>query len=576
MLKNGLFQLMLIGVVISSAQADIINVPGDQPTIQGAINIAAAGDIILVAPGNYPEQIDFIGKAVHIQSASGSDHTTIQAVAPGSIVTAANGETPASQLEGFTLEGGDGLKGGGIHINGGSPTIRNCVIRDCLATLGGGAYVESGDPSFHWCRFEGNIASSGAGLYVNGNASIDDCDFDSNFASATGGAIQVDFGFIDGNKIRIENNEAGNNIQDQGSGAAIYGLESTMELDDITCKDNLAWTAGGIWSYRCVIDVSNSLFERNMAEKNGGSAMAYYGSHQYENCTILDGQAENGAGLMHQYSLVTMRDCEFKTNTAFVNGGGFYGIDLGQQSRLDSSSLSGNSAESGAGMMVTGSSEFKMNFNVFTSNIASIDGGGLHAEWSSFNSNQCGFLGNTSGRHGAAMSLVDCDGQFRGWQAGQNVADVDGGVVHAIRGSQYFFGSDFQSNTAKKGAGVACRACDVLVSGSSIRVNDASLSGGGFHIEVPGELMLGGSLVCGNQPDQIVGPFQEFGPNTIAPECSDCDGDVDADSFIGIDDLLAVINAWGACVGCAEDVDGDGVVDISDLLTVLKNWGWCD
>jgi hypothetical protein len=55
-----------------------------------------------------------------------------------------------------------------------------------------------------------------------------------------------------------------------------------------------------------------------------------------------------------------------------------------------------------------------------------------------------------------------------------------------------------------------------------------------------------------------------FGP-TVA-------GDVTGDGSIDVDDLLAVINAWGICAGCAADLTGNGVVDVDDLLQVINNW----
>jgi len=60
-----LFTLFLAQLV--SAQATI-NVPGDQATIQGAINAANNGDTVLVAPGTYFENVNFNGKAITVTS----------------------------------------------------------------------------------------------------------------------------------------------------------------------------------------------------------------------------------------------------------------------------------------------------------------------------------------------------------------------------------------------------------------------------------------------------------------------------------------------------------------------------
>jgi hypothetical protein len=46
---------------------------------------------------------------------------------------------------------------------------------------------------------------------------------------------------------------------------------------------------------------------------------------------------------------------------------------------------------------------------------------------------------------------------------------------------------------------------------------------------------------------------------------------------VGIDDLLAVISAWGPCppfpAQCPADVVPDGHVDVNDLLAVIVAWG---
>ena len=52
-------------------------------------------------------------------------------------------------------------------------------------------------------------------------------------------------------------------------------------------------------------------------------------------------------------------------------------------------------------------------------------------------------------------------------------------------------------------------------------------------------------------------------------------GDVNGDGVVDVDDVLLLINAWGACgLGqpCPADLDGDGVVGVNDMLIVLANW----
>jgi len=57
-----------------------------------------------------------------------------------------------------------------------------------------------------------------------------------------------------------------------------------------------------------------------------------------------------------------------------------------------------------------------------------------------------------------------------------------------------------------------------------------------------------------------------------------CLGDIDGDGEVGVDDLLALIGAWGACVDpgdCPEDLNGSGTVDVDDLLALIGVFGGC-
>src|SRR5262249_5815074 len=87
--------------------ASIIHVPADQPTIQGAISAAAAGDTVQVAPGTYPENLNFLGKTILVISEQGPDVTIIDGNQAGPVVTFASGEGRESVLNGFTVRNGN-------------------------------------------------------------------------------------------------------------------------------------------------------------------------------------------------------------------------------------------------------------------------------------------------------------------------------------------------------------------------------------------------------------------------------------------------------------------------------------
>ena len=63
-------------------------------------------------------------------------------------------------------------------------------------------------------------------------------------------------------------------------------------------------------------------------------------------------------------------------------------------------------------------------------------------------------------------------------------------------------------------------------------------------------------------------------PDDVYAPSAPCPGDVDGDSLVNVDDLLAVISDWGQ-VGDGTDIDESGSVDVNDLLVVISAWGAC-
>lgn len=161
----------------------IIHIPSDYPTIQVGIQQAADGDLVLVAPGTYLEQINFLGKTIKVTSERGPEVTIIDGGRAGHVVTFQNGETPATALHGFTITGGLASSqgenpstyssGGGLLILNASPLISHCWITENAANFGGGGLIEGAgaSPILRDNRIFANIAGErGGGLQIKRGA----------------------------------------------------------------------------------------------------------------------------------------------------------------------------------------------------------------------------------------------------------------------------------------------------------------------------------------------------------------------------------------------------------------------
>ena len=60
-------------------------VPGEYSTIQKAIDVAVDGDLVLVSPGTYVENFDFLGKAITVRGEYGPYVTVIDGKDPAAL-----------------------------------------------------------------------------------------------------------------------------------------------------------------------------------------------------------------------------------------------------------------------------------------------------------------------------------------------------------------------------------------------------------------------------------------------------------------------------------------------------------
>jgi len=171
-------------------------------TIQSAIDAAEDGDIVVILPndctpeGRWFENIDFLGKAIRVQSANPADPGIVEATiidgnAAGSVVSFVSGEGADSVLDGVTMTNGLGVggHGGGVTSIESAPTIRHCLLNENQAERGGAVYSQGASaPTFDSCRFDSNAASlSGSAISIWGLSVwpvVIDCDF-SNHGGST-------------------------------------------------------------------------------------------------------------------------------------------------------------------------------------------------------------------------------------------------------------------------------------------------------------------------------------------------------------------------------------------------------
>ncbi|MHC4946169.1 MAG: right-handed parallel beta-helix repeat-containing protein, partial [Planctomycetota bacterium] len=352
-----IFSVSIMLILLVSSHADTIHVPADQPTIQAGIDAAVDGDTVLVAPGTYVENIDFIGKAITVKSSEGAQVTTIDGGNPanpefGSVVTFAFGEGADSVIEGFTLTNGIGYKdstirrGGGIACYNASPTILDNHIKENAADLGSGIYVYwSTMPLITHCVIENNRGSKfTAAVECHSSGMVVEHSIIQR--NPEEGGIQIGAGStvrILGN-IVAENGGTGincNDVQDllikdniiryneaqNGAGIKIFssgaGLVKGNVIKGNWAHSTGAGTGGGLRIGASNVVVEGNLIAYNTADTYGGGVFHWAGT--LINNTICYNEALNGGGLYTAAdSDEHIYNCMLYGNHATEGGGGLY------------------------------------------------------------------------------------------------------------------------------------------------------------------------------------------------------------------------------------------------------------
>ncbi len=262
-----------------------IRVPAQIATIQGAIDIASRGAVVVVGPGRYHEHIDFKGKAIEVRSSVGPARTVIDGDGSAVVAVFRSGETRQSVLRGFTIthgaippEGGTAvIAGAGVGINGASLTIVGNVVTDNDAGdhAGAGIGVSAGSPLIRDNRIVGNhtgLDGAGGGIIAGEGTEIVGNHIEGNRSGGGGGLV-----IYNGATVVRGNVIQGNPSARSGGGVAFLGDGGVFE-QNLIAGNTAAVSGGGVyWEGDAIArapDLSTDAVARNQAPRGANVAWA--------------------------------------------------------------------------------------------------------------------------------------------------------------------------------------------------------------------------------------------------------------------------------------------------------------
>ena len=255
---------------------------------------------------------------------------------------------------------------------GATVTLANLTLRNGKTDLQGAGILNFGRLTLVHCTVSGNAAAKlGGGIENRALLTLTRSTVSDNSALLGGGGI-------DNVDARIV---ATNSVITRNSGGGIVNRGGSLKLANTTVSDN----AGvGISE-----DRSTSTLDRLRITGNSGGGYALsQGTTTLRNSTVARNSGSFGAGIFNGAGgILTISKSTIADNTASREGGGIFDHDdpfarVGASIHLVNSTVTGNAAESGGGIMVddNGSASVSVTNSTVASNSARVKGGGILVE----------------------------------------------------------------------------------------------------------------------------------------------------------------------------------------------------
>ncbi|MEK6677405.1 MAG: right-handed parallel beta-helix repeat-containing protein [Planctomycetota bacterium] len=279
--------------------------------IQEAIDFAEEGDLVLLQDGTYTGQenrnLTFRGKGITVRGEHGAAGCVVDCEQASRGFVFEQGEGLDSVLEGVTIRNGllfsDGAFGAGIMILSSSPTIRECVVEDCIAaglqTAGGGVYCDGSEAWLDHCVIRNNQVTGffgrGGGVFLMASSPvISDCVISGNQSSGIGGGMHLDFE-SEPNVFRTRIH--GNFALFLGGAASCQSL-SHARFQSCVISENQSSGTAGISCDQSSPRIHNTLFVGNRStQSTSGVLDCFSGANPVvTNCTVVNNEDSTGIG----------------------------------------------------------------------------------------------------------------------------------------------------------------------------------------------------------------------------------------------------------------------------------------
>ena len=278
-------------------------------SIQPAIDAAANGDEILVAPGTYL----LTGNAVRVPSTLPATNTlTLRSTKSRAAIIDAQGLSQGLMIygtnclvEGFTIRNGSSHSyAGGVFVTAGS-IVRDCLIAGNYSGAGGGGIEIYDYATVEDCTIQGNTANyiGGGVLFYNGTTGVvRNCIIRDNVITndaGSGGGVYIQYGGMVSNGWIANNQAMGTNGQGGGVFMHTQGSGWTGTLVNAVIHGNWAGNmGGGVYSVGpagTLQPVINCTIVSNAAGGDGGGVFAY--TTRFVNDIIYFNSAPTNANL---------------------------------------------------------------------------------------------------------------------------------------------------------------------------------------------------------------------------------------------------------------------------------------